>query len=62
MYLNLLFLFCCGVFQEDKMLIKIPKTYFWKVVGSKMSLSNEPSAGGLTDIWQQIVSVEVNLI
>lgn len=59
-YFNLLFLLCCGAFQKDKMLIKIPKAGFLKTVDSKKSLSNEPSAGGLTDIWQQIVSVKVS--
>lgn len=61
-YFNLIFLFCCGVFQKDKRLIKIPKAHFLKAVGSKKSLSKESSAEVLVDIWKQNVSVKINLI
>lgn len=61
-YFYLLFLLCCDALQKGKILMNILKTHFSKGVGSKEPLSNEPSAGGLTDIWQQVVSVKVNLI
>lgn len=55
----LLLLLCCGALQKKKgkMLTKIPYARFLARVGSKEPLYNEPSAGGLTDSWQQIVSI-----
>lgn len=61
-YFNLLFLFCCGAFQKDKMLIKIPQAHFFEGSGQQKVSVQGAFIWGPTDIWQQIVSVRVNLI